>query len=99
LGLDRPQVVLLAILEHAPPVLVASVGGLVLGVAVGWVVLPGLGLGAFTGAAADPALTVDPTGLIWLAVGLAVIVAVGIGLSAWSQRRTEPARAVREGVQ
>jgi putative ABC transport system permease protein len=99
LGLDRPQVVLLAILEHAPPVLVASVAGLALGVAVGWVVLPGLGLGAFTGAASDPALTVDPRGLVWLAAGLAAIVAVGIGLAAWSQRRTEPARAVREGVQ
>ena len=52
LGLDRRQVVALAILEHGPPVLVAVVAGLVLGVGVGWIVLPGLGLAAFTGGAA-----------------------------------------------
>jgi putative ABC transport system permease protein len=99
LGLNRAQVVLLAILEHAPPVLVAVVGGLALGVAVGWVVLPGLGLAAFTGAARDPALTIDPGALVWLAAGLVVVVGAGIALSAWSQRRTEPARAVREAAQ
>lgn len=99
LGLNRPQVVILALLEHGPPVLVAVVAGLLLGVAVGWVTLPGLGLGAFTGSEADPVLIVDPAQLAALTAALLVVVIVGVALSAWSQRRADPGRAVREGVQ
>jgi predicted lysophospholipase L1 biosynthesis ABC-type transport system permease subunit len=99
LGLNRSQIVLLAILEHAPPVFVAIVAGLTLGVTVGWVVLPGLGLSSFIGSPSDPALTVDVGQLAAITGALVVIVAVGIGLAAWAQRRIDPARAVREGIE
>jgi len=99
LGLNRRQIVLLAILEHAPPVLVAIVAGLALGVMVGWVVLPGLGLASFIGSSSDPALTVDVGQLAAITAALTVIVAIGIGLAAWAQRRADPARAVREGIE
>ncbi|HEX5041219.1 MAG TPA: ABC transporter permease, partial [Candidatus Limnocylindria bacterium] len=99
LGIGRRQVTLLAIFEHAPLVLVAVIAGLVLGVAVAWVVLPGLGLSAFTGAAGDPALAVDVGRLALLTAVLLAIVAVGVGLAAWAQRRADPARAIRSGME
>jgi putative ABC transport system permease protein len=99
LGIGRRQVTLLAIFEHAPLVLVAVVAGLVLGVAVAWVVLPGLGLSAFTGSTGDPALTVDAGRLAGLTLALLAIVAIGVGLAAWAQRRADPARAIRSGME
>lgn len=99
LGLNRAQVVALTVLEHGPPVLVAIVAGLALGIGVGWVVLPGLGLAAFTGSASDPTLTVDLGQLAVITAALVLIVATGMALAAWAQRRTDPARAVRSGYE
>ncbi|HEX7223955.1 MAG TPA: FtsX-like permease family protein [Candidatus Limnocylindria bacterium] len=99
LGLDRRQVVALAILEHGPPVLVAVVAGLVLGVGVGWLVLPGLGLAAFTAAPRDPALTVSVGQLAVIVAALVAVVLMGVMIAAAVQRRTDPARAVREGIE
>lgn len=99
LGLNRGQVVALTVLEHGPPVLVAIVAGLALGIGVGWVVLPGLGLAAFTGSASDPRLTVDLGQLAFITAALVVIVATGMALAAWAQGRTDPARAVRSGYE
>jgi len=99
MGIGRRQVTLLAIFEHAPLVLVAVIAGLILGVAVAWVVLPGLGLAAFTGSAGDPELAVDAGRLALLTAVLLVIVAVGVGLAAWAQRRADPARAIRSGLE
>jgi putative ABC transport system permease protein len=99
MGIGRGQVTWMTVVEHAPPVLVAMAAGLGLGVAVAWVVLPGLGLSAFTGSAADPVLTVDARNLVLLAVALLAIVATGVLLAAWSQRRADPATAVREGIE
>jgi hypothetical protein len=99
LGVNRAQVVALTVLEHGPPVLVAIVAGLALGIGVAWVVLPGLGLAAFTGSASDPTLTVDLGQLAVITAALALIVATGMALAAWAQRRTDPARAVRSGYE
>jgi putative ABC transport system permease protein len=99
LGLSRSQVVGLAILEHGPPVLVAALAGIGLGVAVGWLLLPGLALGAFTGGAVDPVLTVDLSQLLLVVGALAAIVALGIVAAAWVQRRADPVLVAREGVE
>jgi putative ABC transport system permease protein len=99
LGIGRAQVALLAVIEHAPPVVVALVAGLLLGVGVGWVVLPGLQLGAFTGSASDPALNVNIGQLVVLTGALLVIVAIGVALAAWAQRRADPASAIRSGIE
>lgn len=99
LGLSTSQVVGLTVLEYGPPVLVAAVAGVGLGVAVGWLLLPGLALGAFTGAPLDPALTVDPSQLLVVVGVLAVIVALGIAAAAWVQRRTDPVLVTREGIE
>jgi putative ABC transport system permease protein len=97
-GIGPRQVTGLAVVEHGPPVVLAMAAGLGLGVIVAWVVLPGLGLGAFTGAGRDPELTIDLGQLILLAAALAVIVAIGVALAAWAQGRPEPAAVVREGA-
>ncbi len=98
MGVGPGQITLMTIIEHLPLVLVAVIAGLGLGVAVAWVVMPGLGLGAFTGSAADPVLRVDVGQLMVLTAALLVIVALGVTLAAWVQRRADPARAVREGL-
>jgi putative ABC transport system permease protein len=99
MGIGRGGILGVTVVEHAPPVLVAMAAGLGLGVAVAWVVLPGLGLGAFTGSAADPILAIEIGQLVLLGVALAAIVAIGVLLAAWTQRRPDPARAVREGLE
>ena len=99
LGIARRQITALTVIEHGPLVLVAVVAGLLLGVAVAWVVLPGLGLSSFTGSDVDPVLTVDIGQLAILTGALVVIVGIGVALAAWVQRRTEPATAVREGLE
>jgi putative ABC transport system permease protein len=99
LGLARGQVTWLTVIEHAPPVLVAIVAGLVLGIAVAWVVLPGLGLGAFTGSPSDPSLSLDLGQLAALTAALLLIVAIGVAMAAWAQRRADPAQAVRTGIE
>lgn len=99
LGIGPPQITMMTVIEHAPLVVVAMVGGVVLGIVVAWVVLPGLGLGAFTGGAVDPVLTLDAGRLLALGAALVVIVAVGVALAAAMQRRADPARAVREGIE
>lgn len=100
LGVSRGQVALLAIIEHAPPILVAIAAGLALGVGVAWVVLPGLQLGAFTGAgtSVDPALTVDLGQLVGLTAALLLVVGLGVALAVWAQRRIDPAHAIRSGA-
>lgn len=98
LGLGRAQVLWLTFLEHGPMVAIALLAGAGLGVAVAWVVLPGLGLGGIVGVAGDPPLTIDLGRLVLLALAVTLIVAVGIGLAAWAQNRADPARTVREGV-
>src|SRR3990170_701690 len=99
LGIDPWQIVGLTIVEHGPPVAVAVVAGLVLGIVVAWVALPGLGLSAFTGAEIEPMLFVDVTQLAALTAALIVIVLIGMGLAAWAQRRPDPALAVRSGYE
>lgn len=99
LGIAPRQITALTIIEHGPLVLVAVVAGLLLGVAVAWVVLPGLGLSSFTGSDVDPTLTVDIGQLAVLTGALIVIVAIGVALAAWVQRRADPAAAVREGLE
>ena len=99
MGIGRGQVAALTILEHGPPVLVAVVAGLALGVAVAWVVLPGLGLSAFTGSTTDPGLTMDVGQLVVLTGALMVIVGVGVAAAAWMQQRADPALSVRGGIE
>lgn len=101
LGVSRGQLVLLTVIEQAPPIVVAIVAGLALGLGIAWVVMPGLQLGAFTGAGAsvDPALTIDFGQLLGVTAAMLAFVVIGIGLASLAQRGTDPAKAIRSAVE
>jgi hypothetical protein len=84
----------LTVIEHLPPVLLALIPGVLLGVALANVVEPGLGLINFTGGQAV-ALSVD-----WMTLGavigaLSAVVLVAIGVGSWLATRERVASALR----
>ena len=94
LGVSTRQAVALTAMEHAPPVLLALVPGVLLGIGVALVVQPGLGLGVFVGTQ-DAPLIVD-----WLTLGiviatLSLVVTVAIGAGTWLAGRASLASALR----
>jgi putative ABC transport system permease protein len=96
LGVSRRQALALTALEHAPPVLIALIPGVLLGVAVANLIEPGLGLEAFMGAGRVP-LSVD-----WVTLGLVVLslfaVVVGaIAVGTWLASRSRLVSALRIG--
>ena len=107
LGLARADVGRLVVLEHLPLVLLAVVGGLGLGAAAGVLLVPALGLTAFTGSAGTgTGLTIAPVDVpvvldpfVTLALGLPPLVAavLVVGLGAVAVVRSDAARAVRVG--
>ena len=83
MGLGRRQALGLTMAEHLPELVVAFLVGTGLGVATGWLVLPGLGLTTFVGSDRPVALRVD-----WVRIGLyaavpLVVAAAGIVIGAW----------------
>jgi putative ABC transport system permease protein len=98
LGLSAPQGLALTVVEHAPPVLLALLPGLALGIGIAYLLAPGMGLSAFAAAGgADVTLRVD-----WQAVGLVslallLVVSLAIGLATWAARRVVPSHALRIG--
>ena len=94
LGVSGRQAQALTAVEHAPPILIALVPGVLLGVAVAVVVEPGLGLAQFVGAQGVP-LFVDWPALVLVIVGLSVVVAAAIGAGTWLAGRARLVNALR----
>ena len=97
LGLADRQAVGLTIVEHAPPALLALVVGLGLGLVVAWLLMPGLGLGAFIGPNAPVVLTVDPGPVALVVVAVLAVIAGMVVASTWLARRLDPSQALRIG--
>ena len=97
LGLSARQALQLTVMEHGPPVLIALMPGVALGVAVALLLSPSLGLSAFAGTEREVALTVDWAAVAIMSAGLLVVVSVAIGLSTWMARRARAADALRIG--
>lgn len=97
LGMSARQALQLTIVEHGPPVLIALVPGVVLGVGVAYLLAPSLGLSAFAGTERAVALTVDWAGVALLSGALLAVVAAAIGLSTLVARRARSADALRIG--
>jgi putative ABC transport system permease protein len=97
MGLTRTQVLGLAVVEHGPALLTAIAAGTVLGLAVAWLVLPGIGLEAFIGSDVAVALSWEPRHLGLVAGGLVAVVALAIAVSSAVARRMGMVRATREG--
>lgn len=95
-GLSRPDVLRLAAFELAPPVAAALVLGLMLGVALTYLVEPGLDLAALAAgeeAAVRPALLAP----LLLAAALVLVTIGAILLSGAAARRVSPSRILRIG--
>jgi putative ABC transport system permease protein len=94
LGVSARQALALTAVEHALPVVLALVPGVLLGVVVALLVEPGLGLAAFTGARSVP-LFVDWPTLGLIAMALAAVVVAAISMGTWMARRPRLASALR----
>jgi putative ABC transport system permease protein len=97
MGLGDRQAVGLTIVEHAPPALVALAVGLVLGLAVAWLLAPGLGLGAFIGPGAPVILQVEWTSVAAVVLGVLAVITLMVVASSWLARRLDPGQALRIG--
>ncbi|HSM38849.1 MAG TPA: FtsX-like permease family protein, partial [Candidatus Limnocylindrales bacterium] len=97
LGMSARQALQLTVMEHGPPVLIALLPGVVLGVAVAVLLTPSLGLSAFAGTSRLLELTVDWRPIAVMSGALVLVVAAAIGLSTWLSRRASSADALRIG--
>jgi putative ABC transport system permease protein len=97
LGLSARQALGLTVMEHGPPILIALVPGVALGVLVAMLLAPALGLSAFAGAERQVALTVDWSAVALMSGALLVVVAGAIAVSTWMARRANAADALRIG--
>jgi putative ABC transport system permease protein len=94
LGVSGRQARGLTAVEHLPPVLLALIPGIVLGVLVAQLVEPGLGLAEFQGAQGLP-LYVDWRTLLLVIVALTAIVIVAILIGTWLAGRARLANTLR----
>jgi putative ABC transport system permease protein len=97
LGLSARQALQLTVVEHGPPVLIALIPGVLLGVGVAILLTPSLGLSAFAGSDRELGLTIDWLPILIMSAGLLLVVALAIGLSTWFSRRASAADALRIG--
>jgi putative ABC transport system permease protein len=95
LGLSRRQVTGLTLIEYGPPLVVALAAGTALGVAIAWLLTPGLRLDALLGATSSGALAIDPSVVAGVILLETAVAAAGMLAAAWAVRRLALARAVR----
>jgi putative ABC transport system permease protein len=97
LGVSAPQALALTITEHAPPILLALVPGVALGIGVAILCEPGLGLATFVGPSGDVPLVLDWPALALLIVALIGVMAAAIAAGTWLSRRARLVDALRIG--
>jgi putative ABC transport system permease protein len=96
LGVTARQALGLTVMEHGPPVVLALIPGVVLGVAIAILVEPGLKLSTFVGTSGVP-LYVDWLAMAAMAGALIAVVALSVALGTWLARRARPTDALRIG--
>ncbi len=97
LGFSSRQSLGLTVVEHAPPTLLALGVGVLLGLAVAWLLEPGLGLGAFIGSAATVRLEVDWAAIGAIAATVLVVIGLMVVISSWLAQRFDAGQALRIG--
>ena len=97
LGVSARQALALTIVEHAPPVVLALVPGVALGVGVAILCAPGLGLDTFVGISGDVPLFFDWPALALLVVALIGVAAAAVMAGTWLSRRARLVDALRIG--
>ena len=97
LGLTDRQLVALTVVEHAPPVSLALLIGIGLGLGVAWLLAPGLELAVFIDPGKPVVLQVDWGTVVAVVIAIVLVVAVAIGASSWLGRRLDASQALRVG--
>lgn len=96
LGVSGAQALALTVMEHAPPVLIAIIPGVALGIGIAFLCQPGLGLATFVGTA-DAPLFIDWPALLIMVSALVGVVAAAVMTGTWLSRRAVLADALRIG--
>lgn len=96
LGVTDVQRLALTVMEHAPPVILAIIPGVALGIGIAILCAPGLGLDTFVGATGVP-LYVDVPALAAIVAALIGVVAVAVAAGTWISSRARMADALRIG--
>ena len=97
LGISGRQSLGLTLVEHAPSVVLAVLPGLALGIAIAYLLGPGMGLAAFAGGQATLNLRIDWPAVGLVSAALVAVVALAIGLGTVAARRARAADALRFG--
>jgi putative ABC transport system permease protein len=96
LGVSARQAMALTVMEHVPPVLLALVPGVALGIGVAMLCEPGMGLAAFVGTSGVP-LFVDWPALALMIAALTGVVVAAVTAGTWLSRRRPMVDALRIG--
>jgi putative ABC transport system permease protein len=99
LGLSDRQVASLTLVEQGFPVVLALVIGVVLGLALAWLLAPGIRLDTFSSPDATVLLQVDWVAVTAVGGTVVAVVAVAVGASSWLARRLDVGEALRIGEQ
>jgi putative ABC transport system permease protein len=97
LGMSGRQSLGLTLVEHAPSIVLAVLPGLALGIAIAYLLGPGMGLAAFAGGQANLNLHIDWPAVGLVSAGLVAVVALAIGLGTLAARWGRAADALRFG--
>ena len=97
LGLSQRQSLGLTIIEHGPPVLLALVPGVALGIWIATLLATGLGLEAFIGPNAVFSIQVEWGEIALVGLALIGLVTIAAGASTWLARRGQAVDALRLG--
>ena len=96
LGVTARQALALTFVEHAPPVLLALLPGVALGIGVAFLLQPGLGFAAFVGTSGLP-LFIDWAALALMVAALIGVVVAAVTAGTWLSRRARLVDALRIG--
>jgi putative ABC transport system permease protein len=97
LGLSAGQATGLTVLEQGPPVVLALIPGVALGIWIAVLLATGLGLGAFIGGDGALMINVDWAQIALVGGALVIMVTIAGIASTWLARRTQAIDALRLG--
>jgi putative ABC transport system permease protein len=97
LGLSPRQAQGLAVWEVAPLAVTALAAGLLLGLAVPWLVAPAVDLRPFTGGTSAPPYTVGAAAVAAIAAGFVLLIAVAVAVTVSANRRLRLGAVLRVG--
>ena len=97
LGLTGRQVGLLTVVEQGTPVVLALLLGVLVGLALAWLVTPGLDLAALSGTSVEVTIEVAWPPIALVALLVLTVVAVAVAASSWVAGRRDVGPALRIG--